>query len=99
MVALVRRRPDQAPEASKDGGTGDAELPVHPLAGERALTQIGWLERFMLGGEIANNAVRFPQQKAVIFLERRYQPVGVHGEITGLAVLAKRSADIDALMR
>src|SRR5579859_3458725 len=101
MVALFRRRPDQAPEASENRGAGDAELPIHPFVRECAFAQIGRLEHrgFVLGGEITNDGVRFPEQKAVIFFERRHQPVRVHGEISWLAVLAELSADIDALMR
>src|SRR5690348_18385427 len=101
MIALFRRRSDQAPEATKNRRPGDAELPVHPLAGVRAVAQIGRLEHggFMLDGEITDDRVRLPQQKAVIFLERRYEPVRVHGEISRLAVPAERPANIEALMR
>src|ERR1700745_2395408 len=98
MIALFRRRADEAPETSEDRWSGDAELPVHPLAGQCAFTQICRLEHalLVLGCEIANDGVRFPQQKAVLFLERRHESVRVHGEIGGLAVLTKRSANVDA---
>src|SRR5947199_3729040 len=77
----------------------DGELPVHPAVGTRTRAQIGGLE---LGGaifrrEIAHDRIGFPQQESVL-LQRRHQAVRVHREICGLVVLAKRTANIDALV-
>jgi hypothetical protein len=67
----------------------------------RARAQVGRLERAgaVLGGEMAHDRVRLPQQEAVLFFQRRHQPVGVHRQIGWLPILAERPADIDALVR
>jgi hypothetical protein len=67
----------------------------------RARARIGGLELpgAVFCREIAHDRVRFPQQEAVLFFERRHQAVGVHGEIGGLLVLAEDAADVDALVR
>ena len=48
---------------------------------------------------MAHDRVRLPQQEAVLLLERRHEPVGVHRQIGRLPILAERPADIDALVR
>src|SRR5262252_10942790 len=52
VIAFLRRRADETPEKSEDRRTGDAQLPVHPLARESAFAQIGGLKHggFVLGG-------------------------------------------------
>ena len=98
-VALFRRRADQAPERGRDRGAHHGELPIHPLAGERALLGILRFQHavlVVLAGEIAHDRIGFPQQEAVCFLQRRHQAVRVHREIRRLLVLAERAADVDA---
>ena len=100
MIALFRRRADQAPEQRMDRGGGDRELPVHPAAGAGAGAQILGLERAgaVFRGEIAHDRVRFPEDEIILF-ERGHEPVGIHRQIGGLVVLAEWPADIDPLIR
>ena len=93
VVALVFRRADQAPERGEDRRADDRELPVHPLMGEAALLQVLRLEHaglVMLGGEIADDRVGFPQDEAVGFLQRRHQAVRIHREVGRLPCSCRR---------
>ena len=99
LVALLRRRADQAPECAGDGGPDHGELPVHPLAGERARLPVGRLElsRAVARGEIANDAVGFPQREIAV-LQRGHQAIGIEREIGRLLIAAEFPADVDALV-
>jgi hypothetical protein len=100
QVALFFRRADQPPERRRDRGAHHRQLPIHPLAGERARFRILRLQHaclVVLAGEVAYDGVGLPQQEAVFFLQRRYQAVGIHRQIFWLLVLAERAADVDAL--
>src|SRR5262249_30660126 len=83
-----------------DRGPEHGKLPVHPFRRARARAQVLRLEHggLMLGCEVAHDRIRFPQQEAVVFLERRHEAVRVHRQVGGLAVLAERAADVDALV-
>src|SRR3546814_7567785 len=50
------------------------------------------------GGEIAHDAVRFPQHEPVL-VHGRNEAVRVHGEAFGRAVAAERTAHVDTLER
>ena len=78
LIALLRRRADQAPEHRRDRRAHHGQLPVHPLAGERALLGVLRFQHaalVVLAGEIAHDGIGFPQQEAVFLLERRHEAV------------------------
>jgi hypothetical protein len=83
----------------EDRRADDRQLPIHPLAGECALSGVLRLEHaclVVLAGEIAHDGIGFPQQEAVFFFQRRHEAVRVHCEIRRFLVLAERAADVDA---
>src|SRR5262249_27489201 len=53
----------------------------------------------VLGGQVAHDGVRFPQNESVVFLQGRHQAIGVHRQIVRLLVAAERAADVEPLMR
>src|SRR6266516_3944271 len=99
LVALLRRRANQAPERAGNGEAEHGELPVHPLAGERARLPVSGLELAdtIARGKIADDGIGFPHRKIAV-LQRGHQPVGIHSKIGRLLVAAEFSADVDALV-
>ena len=94
----VRIRPQKAGVIA--GPTTDNCQSIHWLARARCLRVLR-LQRaalVVLAGEIAHDGIRFPQQEAVFFLQRRHQAVRVHRQIFRLLVLAEGAADVDALV-
>src|SRR3546814_1622319 len=81
-------------------GPDHGELPVHPTLGVGPRPRVRRAEpaEAVAGGEIAHDAVRFPQHEPVL-VHGRNEAVRVHGEVFGRAVAAERTAHVDTLER
>jgi hypothetical protein len=99
-IALIRRRADQLPEDRRDRGANHRLLPVHPAIRLSPDLDVRWpqLARAVLGGEVANNHIRFPQHEAVVF-QGRHAPIGILGQIVGRGIATKRPANVGARIR
>src|SRR4029453_3712593 len=51
-----------------------------------------------LAGKVAHDRIRFPQMETIFFLKRGDEPIRIHRKVSGLPVLSKRPANIDALV-
>src|SRR3546814_12059617 len=76
-------------------GPDHGELPVHPTLGVGPRPRVRRAEpaEAVAGGEIAHDAVRFPQHEPVL-VHGRNEAVRVHGEVFGRAVDADRTAHV-----
>src|SRR5262249_39093349 len=101
MIALFRRRADEPPEDRRERRVGGRGVAVPPTAGPPA--------RAPVGGARASRAPIFPPggaqprwlppPQSAALSRRRHRPVGIHAGEGGLLVFAKRTADVDALVR
>src|ERR1700741_5103849 len=74
---------------ARERGSAGSRLPAPDFAARERPLAVGFRR------EVGHDALRFPQEEAVLF-GRRHQAVGVHGEIGGFLVLAEGAADVDA---
>src|SRR3546814_2030123 len=79
-------------------GPDHGELPVHPTLGVGPLPRVRRAEpaEAVAGGEIAHDAVRFPQHEPVL-VHGRNEAVRVHGEVFGRS--EEHTSELQSLMR